>query len=106
MGIAALVLAFIPTFGAACFGAFLLGTGYGVYLAVDQALITQVLPAAKDRARDLGVINIANTMPQILAPVFASILVTTLGGYSSLFLAVALVMVLAGYLVRYIRSVP
>lgn len=106
MGVAALILAFIPSFAAACFAAFLLGLGYGVYLAVDQALITQVLPAAKDRARDLGVINIANTMPQILAPAFAAVLVTALGGYRSLFLAVAVVMVLAGYLVRYIKSVP
>lgn len=106
MGVAASILAFIPSFGAACFGAFLLGTGYGVYLAVDQALITQVLPAARDRARDLGVINIANTMPQIIAPIFAAFLVTSLGGYRSLFLAVAVVMIVAGYLVRFIRSVP
>jgi MFS family permease len=106
MGGAVLILAFIPSFTAAMVGAFLLGTGYGVYLAVDQALITQVLPTAKDRARDLGVINIANTLPQVLAPVIAAPLVTTLGGYPSLFLATAAVMVLAGYLVRYIRSVP
>ena len=44
MGLSVLILAFIPSFPAACVGAFLLGTGYGVYLAVDQALITQVLP--------------------------------------------------------------
>lgn len=106
MGAAVLILAFIPSFTAAMVGAFLLGTGYGVYLAVDQALITQVLPTAKDRARDLGVINIANTLPQVLAPVIAAPLVTTLGGYPSLFLATAVVMVLAGYLVRYIRGVP
>lgn len=106
MGVAAAILAFIPNFGAACFGAFLLGTGYGVYLAVDQALITQVLPAASDRARDLGVINIANTMPQIIAPIIAAFLVTSLGGYPSLFLAVAAVMLVAGYLVRFIKSVP
>jgi MFS family permease len=105
MGLSVLILAFIPAFPAACVGAFLLGTGYGVYLAVDQALITQVLPTAEDRARDLGVINIANTMPQILAPVIAAPLVTSFG-YPSLFLAVSVVMVLAGYLVRFIKSVP
>ena len=44
-------------------------------------------------------------MPQILAPVIAAPLVTSLG-YRSLFLAVAVVMVLAGYLVRFIKSVP
>jgi MFS family permease len=105
MGLSVLILAFVPSFAAACVGAFLLGTGYGVYLAVDQALITQVLPAAEDRARDLGVINIANTAPQILAPVLAAPLVTGLG-YPALFIATAIVMVLAGILVRFIRSVP
>ena len=74
-------------------------------LAVDQALITQVLPAAEDRARDLGVINIANTAPQILAPVLAAPLVTGLG-YPALFISTAIVMVTAGILVRFIKSVP
>ena len=105
MGLSVLILALVPVFAAACIGAFLLGTGYGVYLAVDQALITQVLPAAEDRARDLGVINIANTAPQIIAPVLAAPLVTLLG-YPALFGATAVVMVLAGILVRFIRSVP
>ncbi len=104
MGLSVLILAFVPVFAAACVGAFLLGTGYGVYLAVDQALITQVLPTAEDRARDLGVINIANTAPQILAPVIAAPLVTLLG-YPALYLATAVVMVLAGILVRFIRGV-
>ena len=106
MGLSVLILAFIPNFSAAMVGAFLLGTGYGVYLAVDQALITQVLPKAEDRARDLGVINIANTMPQILAPVIAAPLVTSFGGYPALFMTTAAVMVVAGILVRYIKSVP
>ena len=105
MGLSVLILAFVPSFAAACVGAFLLGTGYGVYLAVDQALITQVLPAAEDRARDLGVINIANTAPQILAPVLAAPLVTGLG-YPALFISTAIVMVTAGILVRFIKSVP
>jgi len=105
MGLSVLILAFVPSFAAACVGAFLLGTGYGVYLAVDQALITQVLPAAEDRARDLGVINIANTAPQILAPVLAAPLVTGLG-YPALFISTAIVMVIAGILVRFIKSVP
>jgi len=103
---AALVLAFVPTFGAAAFAALVLGLGYGVYLAVDQALITQVLPAAADRARHLGVINIANAAPQVLAPVVAAPIVTGLGGYPVLYSAVAVVTALAGILVRRIVSVP
>ncbi len=36
-------------------GAMILGTGFGVYLSVDFALLTEVLPSARDRAKDLGV---------------------------------------------------
>ena len=105
MGVSVLILAIFPSFIAACIGAWLLGLGYGVYLAVDQALITQVLPAATDRARDLGVINIANTAPQILAPFLGGPIVLALG-YSGLFITTCVVMVLAGILVNFIKSVP
>lgn len=105
MGLSVLILALVPSFAAAAVGAFCLGLGYGVYLAVDQALITQVLPTAADRARDLGVINIANTAPQIIAPMIAGAIVVGLG-YPALFGATAIVMVVAGVLVRFIKSVP
>ena len=36
-------------------------------------MITQVLPSAVGRAKDLGVINIANALPQVLAPGVAAI---------------------------------
>lgn len=106
MAVAALVLAWVPTFEAAAVAALVLGLGYGVYLAVDQALITQVLPSAGSRARDLGVINIANASPQVLAPVIAAPIVTSLGGYPALYSLVAVVTALAGILVRKIVSVP
>ena len=53
--------------------AVVLGAGFGVYQAVDFALITQVLPAAGERAKDLGVINIAAALPQVLAPAIAGL---------------------------------
>ena len=46
MGLAALLLTFVETWDAALVAAVLFGMGFGAYLAVDQALITQVLPAA------------------------------------------------------------
>ena len=48
---------------AALAAAVVMGCAYGIYTAVDFALITEVLPAAVDRAKDLGVINIANALP-------------------------------------------
>lgn len=54
--------------------AVVMGCSYGIYTSVDFALITEVLPGAEDRAKDLGVINIANALPQVLAPVLAGVL--------------------------------
>lgn len=110
MAVSGVILAFVPKgqegWGITMVAALILGIGYGWYLAVDQALITQVLPTAGDRAKDLGVINIANSMPQVLAPVLAAPLVTVLGGYTSLFLATAIITLLGAVAVVPIKSVP
>src|SRR6478672_12857531 len=105
MATAAVLLALRPTWPATVAAAGLAGLGFGVYLSVDAALVTQVLPSAEGRAKDLGLINIANSGPQVLAPAIAAPLVT-LGGYTSLYLTVAVVVVTGSVLVRQIRSVP
>jgi len=105
MAVAAGLLAFWPTWPGALIAAAVLGLGFGVYLSVDQALITQVLPTAEDRARDLGIINIANSAPQVLGPALAFPIVSYLGGYPVLYLAVAAVTILGSVLVTRIRSV-
>src|SRR5262249_31620736 len=51
IALAAVVLTFVETWPASMVAAVLYGIGFGAYLAVDQALITQVLPAASDRAK-------------------------------------------------------
>jgi MFS family permease len=82
-----------------------LGIGFGAYTAVDFALITEVLPDAADRAKDLGVINIANALPQVLAPVLAAAVLGLGMGYPGLYLLAAAVSVLGSVLVRRIRSI-
>ncbi|MGK5742117.1 MFS transporter [Micromonospora sp. URMC 103] len=106
MMVAALLLAVAPTWSMSIVAALLLGAGYGVYLAVDAALITQVLPAATDRAKDLGVINIANSAPQVLGPALSAPIVVHLGGYPTLYAVTAAVTLLGSALVLKIRSVP
>jgi MFS family permease len=105
MAAAAVLLALWPTWTGALIAAAVLGLGFGVYLSVDQALITQVLPTEQDRARDLGIINIANSAPQVLGPALAFPIVAYLGGYPMLYLVVATVTVLGSVLVTRIRSV-
>ncbi|MEV6488092.1 MFS transporter [Actinoplanes sp. NPDC051633] len=105
IAVAAILLAIWPTWPMALVAATMFGLGFGVYLAVDTALITQVLPTATDRAKDLGVINIASSAPQVLGPAISAPLVTHLGGYPTLFAATAVVTLLGAVLVMRIKSV-
>lgn len=105
MAAAGVVLALWPTWPGAVTGAIILGAGFGVYLSVDFALLTEVLPSARDRGKDLGVINIANSLPQVLAPAVAAPIVKHLGGYPVLYLLASAVTAVAAILVRRIRSV-
>jgi MFS family permease len=104
MAVAALLLTFVETWPAALVAAVLYGLGYGAYIAVDQALITQVLPKAHDRAKDLGIINIAIVCPGAIGAVIAAPLVS-LAGYPALFGATAVVAVAASVFVWKIKSV-
>ncbi|MDJ0385049.1 MFS transporter [Streptomyces sp. G-G2] len=102
---ATLLLAGWPTWTGAIVASLILGLGFGVYTSVDFALLTDVLPTATDRGRDLGVINIANALPQVLAPVIAAPVVTHLGGYTALYALAGALAVLGSVLVGRIRSV-
>ncbi|WP_163510500.1 MFS transporter [Fodinicola acaciae] len=103
--IGSLIVVFWQTWPATLATGAVLGLGFGMYLSVDQALITQVLPAARDRAKDLGIINIANSAPQVLAPAVAGVAITYLGGYRGMFLLAAVVTLLGAFAVVPIRSV-
>ncbi|MFJ5699747.1 MFS transporter [Arthrobacter sp. NPDC093139] len=102
---ASLILAFAPTWIGGIVGASVLGIGFGAYLAVDFALITQVLPSAGDRGKDLGVINIANSLPQVIAPVLAWPFVAFWGGYVALYVAAAVIGLLGAVFVVKIKGV-
>ncbi|MEV5069694.1 MFS transporter [Microbacterium sp. LMI12-1-1.1] len=75
---------------------FIAGFGFGMFQAVDTALMSEVLPSAKSFAKDLGVVNIAATLPQTLAPGVAGAIVLIFG-YAGLF-PVAIVLGILGAL--------
>src|ERR1700749_3500938 len=104
MALAALLLTFVETWDAALGAAGLVGLGSGAYIAGDQALITQVLPAARDRAKDLGIINIAIVCPGAIGALIAAPLVS-LAGYPARFGAPAVVAIAAAIGVWKIKSV-
>ncbi|MFE5791141.1 MFS transporter [Streptomyces sp. NPDC056503] len=105
MAAATALLAGWQTWPGALVAATLLGIGFGVFTSVDFALMTDVLPKAADRGKDLGVINIANSLPQVAAPALAAPLVNHLGGYRTLYAVAAGVGLLGAVLVRRIRAV-
>lgn len=61
--VAMLIVGLAGDFATFLFGVAVSGVGFGVYVAVDLALVTQVLPSAADTAKDMGVFNIANALP-------------------------------------------
>ena len=73
---------------------FVAGFGFGMFQAVDTALMSEVLPSAKSFAKDLGIVNIAATLPQTLAPGIAGAIALAFG-YAALF-PVAIVLGLLG----------
>lgn len=105
MAVAGFLLAGWPTWTGVTIAALVLGVGFGAFTSVDFALMTQVLPAASDRGKDLGVINVANSLPQVLAPAIAAPIVAYAGGYPTLYVASSVIALAGAALVYRIRSV-
>ncbi|MFF4626767.1 MFS transporter [Streptomyces griseorubiginosus] len=105
MAVATALLAVWQTWPSAIIVAALLGVGLGVFMSVDFALMTDVLPTALDRGKDLGIINVANSLPQVAAPALAAPIVTHLGGYRVLYWVAAVVGLAGAVLVDRIKNV-
>ncbi|MEU6066044.1 MFS transporter [Streptomyces sp. NPDC047082] len=105
MAVATGLLSGWQTWPGAIVAAAVLGIGFGVFTSVDFALMTDVLPKALDRGKDLGVINVANALPQVAAPALAAPIVTYLGGYRVLYLVAAVIGLVGAGLVGRIRGV-
>lgn len=88
------------------------GLGYGAYISVDWALVADVLPSHRSYARDMGVWNIALSLPQVIAPVVGGPLIdsfTRAGdavlGYQLLFALAIAYCVIGTVTVRFIKGV-
>jgi MFS family permease len=86
-GLGLWLIAVSHTYTTFLLGIALAGMGHGVYEGVDLALVTDVLPDRdRDAAKDLGLLNVANTLPQVIAPLAApAILELSRGDYTLLF---------------------
>jgi MFS family permease len=98
-GLAMFTLAIASDFNGFLVGMAIGGLGFGVYTAVDLALVVDVLPDKDTAAKDLGVLNIAGALPFSVAPAIApAILALGNGSYGVLF-AIAGVWALLGAVV-------
>ncbi len=100
-----LILAFFQTWPAVELAAAVLGIGFGAYLGVDIALITQVLPSASARGKDMGVINIANAFPQVVGSAIAALVINVFHSYTLLFVLAAILASLGAVLIQQIKDV-
>lgn len=86
--------------------AFALGAGYGAFQSVSQALSMVVLPSPANAGRDLGIINIASAIPQVIGAPIAGLVVAELGGYRGLFVFAGLLAVAAAAVFARVPSTP
>lgn len=80
------------------------GLGMGIYQSVDTALMSEVLPSEASRGKDLGILNMANTGGQILAPFAASVLIGIGFGFVPIFIAASAVCVVGALAITPIKS--
>jgi MFS family permease len=79
-GLAMFVLAIASNFNGFLVGMAISGIGFGMYIAVDLALVADVLPNKDNAAKDLGVLNIAGALPFTVAPAIAPAILAIGGG--------------------------
>jgi len=105
MMVGLLLYALFPTWLVVIVATGALGSGTGIFLAVNVALGSQVLPAARDRGKDTGLINAAFVLPTIFSPVIAGITLSTLHNYLVLFSLLAVIALIGALLILPIKTV-
>jgi MFS family permease len=96
IGAAAMSLAAAGAWPAVAIAYTALGCGAGGYFAVDLALVAQVLPSLRTAGRDLGVINLSITIPQVAAPALAGLLLAMPGAHIRWIFVVAAALAVLG----------
>ena len=88
-GLAMFVIAIASNFNGFLVGMAIGGLGFGMYMAVDLALVADVLPNKDNAAKDLGVMNIAGALPFSIAPAIAPVILAIGSGSYGVLYAVA-----------------
>jgi MFS family permease len=105
-GLALFLIAVAGDFNGFLVGMAISGLGFGLYMAVDLALVVDVLPTTGTSGKDLGVLNIAGALPSSLAPALApAILAAGAGSYGVLYSVAGACAVLAAVAILPVKGV-
>lgn len=92
------------------------GLGYGTYNAIDQALNVSVLPNPDEAGKDLGILNLANTLSTVIGSLLTSGIVlivkasmgvteTPKQAYTVVFIVAIVIVLIAAWLIMRIKKV-
>ena len=107
-GLGLFVIAIASNFSGFLVGMAISGLGFGVYAAVDLALVVDVLPDKRNAAKDLGVFNVAGALPFSIAPAIApAVLAIGHGGgsYGVLYMVAGLCAIIGAAAILPVRRV-
>jgi MFS family permease len=105
-GLAMFAVAIASNFNGFLVGLAISGLGFGIYTAVDLALIADVLPNKANNAKDLGVFNIAGALPFSIAPASAPLILSIGGGnYGVLYAAAGICAIVGAAAILPVRGV-
>ncbi len=105
-GLALFVIAIASSFNGFLVGMSISGLGFGLYVAVDLALVLDELPDKDNAAKDLGVFNVAGALPFSIAPAIApAILAIGSGSYGVLFAIAGVCAIIGAFVILPIRGV-
>ena len=68
------VVTFATTYPAFLVAMAIIGLGQGVYMAVDLALVSEILPDRHNIAKDMGIMGLASSLPASIVPAVAPVL--------------------------------
>lgn len=104
MAVGLLIMAAAPDWTVAALGYGAAVSGMSVFLAMQSALAMQLLPSPEHRGRDLGILNLTNTLPAMVAPLLALALSPDKTGYAPWLLVLALGVLAGGAAAMTVRT--
>ncbi len=105
MAVGVALLALVPLWSVVLAASGIIGAGFGGYLGVDLALASQLLPTARHRGKDLGLMNMAIFLPMVLATGIASVTLGVFHSYPILLSVISTGTLVAAILILPIKSV-